>query len=502
MAGRPPLPIGQHGEIRYSKPSRTRKITAYCQYRDLDGRTRQVQACGQSKAEAVRELKTNLATRSASTAADITGDTRVKIAAEGWYATIVAAVEAGERSPSTAAQYRSFLDRHVIPAAGDLRLREATPGRLDAILLTIKAKSGAPTAKSCRTVLSGILGWAARQDAVSTNATRFTSAIPTKPQRQPRALSVEEIGRWLARLAADEQAVRHDLIDLSAFMIGSGTRIGEALALQWDDIDLVGTEALAEGARRQICTVSVDWTLIRLKGKGLIRKPVKTAAGLRTLRLPEFIVTMLKRRAFELWVLRTGELPPPAVVSGQLCGGSGEFCGGSGIRKKTGRSDGVQNPSSQVATFPGPRSMTVGQSPAGNSADIADSAEGGPCACVVVEALRALAGTPVFPDSHGGWRDPSNTRRDIRSARGEEFSWVTSHSYRKTAATLLDQAGLTARQIANVLGHSRISLTQDVYMARGLADGQAAAAMDRSLGEVFSMDKPLPPDFNHKQSLA
>ena len=65
----------------------------------------------------------------------------------------------------------------------------------------------------------------------------------------------------------------------------------------------------------------------------------------------------------------------------------------------------------------------------------------------------------VFPDSRGGWRDASNTLRDLRNARGsEEFAWVTSHVLRKTAATELDRAGLSARQIADQLGHSKVSM--------------------------------------------
>ncbi|MFR9730392.1 tyrosine-type recombinase/integrase [Saccharopolyspora sp. MS10] len=63
---------------------------------------------------------------------------------------------------------------------------------------------------------------------------------------------------------------------------------------------------------------------------------------------------------------------------------------------------------------------------------------------------------PIFPDSIGGLRDPSNTLRDLRDARGSEgFAWVTSHVFRKTAATILDEAGLTPRLVADQLGHSR-----------------------------------------------
>ena len=46
---------------------------------------------------------------------------------------------------------------------------------------------------------------------------------------------------------------------------------------------------------------------------------------------------------------------------------------------------------------------------------------------------------PVFPDTRGGFRDPNNVRRELREARGAgELSWA-SHTFRKTAATMLDE---------------------------------------------------------------
>lgn len=74
---------------------------------------------------------------------------------------------------------------------------------------------------------------------------------------------------------------------------------------------------------------------------------------------------------------------------------------------------------------------------------------------------------PLFPDVLGGFRDPANVRRELREARGEEtLSWITSHTFRKTAATILDRAALAARLVADQLGHARHSMTQDVYMGR------------------------------------
>ena len=44
--------------------------------------------------------------------------------------------------------------------------------------------------------------------------------------------------------------------------------------------------------------------------------------------------------------------------------------------------------------------------------------------------------------------------------------WITSHAFRKTAATILDEAALSARLVEDQLGHCRPSMTQDVYMGR------------------------------------
>jgi hypothetical protein len=57
---------------------------------------------------------------------------------------------------------------------------------------------------------------------------------------------------------------------------------------------------------------------------------------------------------------------------------------------------------------------------------------------------------------------------------------VTSHAFRKTAATELDRAGLSARQIADQLGHSKVSMAQDRYLGRGAVGEEAAAALDRA----------------------
>jgi len=54
--------------------------------------------------------------------------------------------------------------------------------------------------------------------------------------------------------------------------------------------------------------------------------------------------------------------------------------------------------------------------------------------------------------------------------------------FRKTCATILDEAGLSARAIADQLGHARPSMTQDVYMARKVLNPATAAALEAAAG--------------------
>lgn len=66
----------------------------------------------------------------------------------------------------------------------------------------------------------------------------------------------------------------------------------------------------------------------------------------------------------------------------------------------------------------------------------------------------------------------------------ETLAWIISHSFRKTAAKILDEAALPACLVTDLLGHARPSMTQDFYLARRAADSQAAVALEAALGKI------------------
>lgn len=104
----------------------------------------------------------------------------------------------------------------------------------------------------------------------------------------------------------------------------------------------------------------------------------------------------------------------------------------------------------------------------------------------VLRRRRAAIGDgveAVFPDSLGGWRDPSNVRRVWRAVRdAAELDGLVSHTLRKTVASYLDDANISVRKISDQIGHAKVSMTQDRYLGRRLTDRQTANVLEGLFG--------------------
>lgn len=369
------LAIGEHGAITLTQKA-SKLWQASCYVRDADGKRRQVRREATTKQAANKALQDALTERPGFSSSGIDRDTRIRAVAEQWLTRIQAKVDQDALAPNTLRVYRSVWANHVCPAVGELRVREATAGRLDDFLVTLRAHQSASVTQTARTILSSVLGLAVREGALSHNPVREVSAIPGGVEKEPRALSAAEREQWLSTLHEDYLARHHDVLDMTRFMLSTGVRIGECLAVTFDDVDF------AEG------TVRIDHGITRVIGKGLVRGRTKTRSANRTLQLTPWTLQMLEER------------------------------------------------------------------------------------------YTMLGEGPVFPSSEGTWRDPSNTGRQFRAARERAgFDWLTTHAFRKTAATVMDEGGLTAREIADHIGHSRISMTQDVYMGRRVATDRAVSAL-------------------------
>ncbi|MFW0773557.1 tyrosine-type recombinase/integrase [Paenarthrobacter nitroguajacolicus] len=291
---RPPLQIGTWGKI--SRDEVTPGVwRAMARFRDFDGVTRKVEARAAATSKndkggkAERLLIAALTDRAMPAGEDITADTRISKLALIWWAEF----EDADRALNTRRRYRDIMDNYVSPGVGGLRIREATVSTLDRFLKTMRTKHGNATAKLCKTVLSGMLGLAARHGALDGNPLRDVATIPTN-HKEVRALTVPEVGALRAGLrqweAAKTQAGRYptvDILDVVDIMLATGARIGEALAIRWKDIDLMSDKP----------TVTVNGTIVYIPGQGLtIQDHPKSANSRQRYFLPAFAVEMLLRR--------------------------------------------------------------------------------------------------------------------------------------------------------------------------------------------------------------
>jgi integrase len=90
----------------------------------------------------------------------------------------------------------------------------------------------------------------------------------------------------------------------------------------------------------------------------------------------------------------------------------------------------------------------------------------------------------IFASTSGTLRDPDNFAGQWRAARDElGVPDVSTHAFRKTVATLIDDAGLSARIGADHLGHAKVSMTQDRYMSRGQVHPAVAELLERTVGK-------------------
>ena len=96
---------------------------------------------------------------------------------------------------------------------------------------------------------------------------------------------------------AQAAARRRDLPDIVTFMLGTGVRIGEALAVRWCDVDLEGVPVVDGDQLRAVPIVAITGNVVRHRGKGMHRHAGKTEMSLRIVPLPLFVVATLARRA-------------------------------------------------------------------------------------------------------------------------------------------------------------------------------------------------------------
>jgi integrase len=168
--------------------------------------------------------------------------------ADRWLTGIATSVE-----PRTVENYSGMLKNHIRPTLGALPLPSITRGQVKD-LLSSKRETGLSkdTVRLIRATLSSLYADAQDAELVAANPAARTgrargrktpdSVTSIERRQKIRAMTVEQLATFLKAAAGNSHPV------LWLTLADTGMHPGEAFALQWDDLDLVGREVRIERA--------------------------------------------------------------------------------------------------------------------------------------------------------------------------------------------------------------------------------------------------------------
>lgn len=166
--------------------------------------------------------------------------------------------------PSTLRRYREFVRVHAVPRLGHLRLIDLKPMHLQQLYAErLHAGLSPTTVHHLHAVLHRALTMAERWEQVDRNVARLVTP-PRVSRAKIEPLTLAEVRRFL-------DAARGSRFE-AAFVLAvvTGVRLGELLALRWDDLDLGDAPS-----------IRVRGSLQRVHGVGLQILEPKTAQSVR-----------------------------------------------------------------------------------------------------------------------------------------------------------------------------------------------------------------------------
>lgn len=280
----------------------------------------------------------------------------------------------GTVARSTEQQYRDVVKLYVRPHLGRRRLANLTPSDVTLMVRGLEVGGySANTRRLARSVLRRALRWGQHEGTVARNVASIANGVRLEAE-EGRTLTPEQARALLTEAAGDRLGAAFTVA------LSMGLRLGELLALAWDDVALD-----VEPAR-----LTVRRSVQRHKGAGLVMSSTKTSRSRRTLHVPAPAVAELRahRRRQASEQLAAGELWEPLPLGLDL-------------------------------------------------------------------VFRSEVGTAV---------DPANFRKRVYGLTvAAGLGRWSPHELRHSAASLLIAQGVRLELISELLGHSSIRITKDVY---------------------------------------
>ncbi len=331
--------------------------------------------------------------------------------------------------------YEQAVRLHLDPGIGKIPLARLSPVELEKWFThhQTKDKASARNIRYARTVLRAALGQARKWRLVADNVARLVDPPRHRP-KEIRPLSPDEARQLLHHVQG------HRVGALVSVATALGLRLGEALGLRWQDVDL----------ERE--TLSIRQALERSGGDGAARRPLMAERRALLKRVNAAPKRSSERKGLreELETLRKRWRAIRTTI---------HFVEPKSTRSRRT----IRLPQVVIGAL---KSHRTGQ---------------------LKERLAAgkdwIDSGLVFTTPEGSALDPRNVSRVFQGMLTEAgVSKVRFHDLRHTAATLLLSQGVDPRTIMETLGHSQISLTLNTYShVLPALQADAAAKLDAVL---------------------
>lgn len=178
---------------------------------------------------------------------------------------------------STYDNYLLWIKNHIMPALGHIELSKLTTDDIQKLYTDlIDKKMSAASIQKIHQIIHSSLEKAVEKKVLIYNPSKAT-VRPSVKKIEAKAMTVEEMDRFLDLINQE------DIRWKAAFLVllGTGLRIGELLALTWEDIDF------------EECMISVNKGLSRTK-EGLVVEATKTVKSNRVVPVPKATMKALE----------------------------------------------------------------------------------------------------------------------------------------------------------------------------------------------------------------
>lgn len=185
-----------------------------------------------------------------------------------------------EAKHNTIMSYSSAIHNHIIPDIGNLKLLSITPKKLQNYLNSKRTQYGKGMLTKLTTILKNAFKY----------AVRFAEYLPTDPASVINEPKSEKIPQKVFPFKKEQISIilqkfplGHQYYAPAILSYNTGMRIGECLALKWDDINF------------DTCTIDVHKTMITKDKMAVIQESPKTSPSVRMIKFGQKLYTLLKQ---------------------------------------------------------------------------------------------------------------------------------------------------------------------------------------------------------------